>query len=268
MANRPIWNGTISFGLVAIPVMLFSGEEAPRSHFHLLDKRNNARIRYERINESTGKQVPWENIVKAYEFEKDNYVIIDEKALEESQAPVFKTIEIQNFVDKNSIDYPYFDKPYYLVPTEQGKKGYYLLLETLKHNNKAGIAQLVIKTKQHIAAIVPFQDILLLNLLRYQDEIRKPNEFYKIDSKQQKVTDTEVKLAEQLVKSMSAKWMPKKYHNKSKEILEAWINKKIKKGKSVTVKQKEPSAKKGKGQVIDFMELLKKSVKEKQKRKR
>jgi len=266
MTRRPIWKGTISFGLVSIPVMLFSAEAFEQSHFHMLDKKNNSRIRYERINELTGKKVPWENIVKAYEFEKDNYVILDEKVLESTDVPEFKTIEILNFVDKNSIEYPYFDKPYYLVPTEQGMKAYNLLFETLKRNQKAGIAQLMIKTKQHIAAIFPFQSILLLNLLRYEDEIKKPDEFYKIDVKQSKIIDSEIKLAEQLVKSMSTKWVPKKYHNKSKEILLSWIEQKIKKGKTLTVTQKEMKSKKGKGEVVDFMELLKRSVKDKQKK--
>jgi len=175
--SRPIWTGSISFGLVNIPVMLYSAEQSERSHFHLLDKKNKSRIHYERINDKSGKPVAWQDVVRAFEYEKDNYVLIDEKELENSE-PNFKSIDLKEFVEKTSIEFPYLDKPYYLTPNKQGEKGYALLLETLEKTQKVGIASLVIKTKQHIAALVSFKNILLLNILRFEDELKKPEEFY------------------------------------------------------------------------------------------
>jgi len=282
MATRPIWSGTISFGLVSIPVSLFSGEQSERAHFHLLDKRNDARIHYERVNEVTGKKVPWEEVVKAYEFEKNNFVIVDEKQLENTNTKEFKTIEITEFVEKNSIEFPFLNKPYYLVPSKGGEKGYHLLLKILNDSKKAAISKMMIKTKQHLAAIVPYHHVLLLDMMRFLDEIRKPEEFYSDKVKNSskatgrtakkfasEVTAQEVKIANQLIESMTGKWDPEKYRNESNEILRKAITQKIKKGKSIVVAEKaEKPGQKASGKVVDFMELLKKSVKEREKKKK
>lgn len=268
MQAKPIWHGTISFGLVAIPVNLFAAENIFRASFHLLDKRNNARIHYERINEITGKSVPWTDIVKAFEFEKDNFVVVDDKQIEKTNNQEFKTINISEFIEKSTIEFPYLDKPYYLSPTKGGEKGYDLLMETLSKSKKAAIATIVIRTKQYIAVIAPYQNILLLNLLRYYNELKKPQDVYKTKTTtKNKVSAAEIKMAEQLIESMTTKWDPKKYHNKSNEILKKVITQKIKKGKSIIASHAEKKPKPAKGQVLDFMELLKKSVKEKNKRK-
>ncbi len=265
---RPIWKGTISFGLVNIPVTLFSATSHTALNFHLLDKRNHARIQYERINAVTKKEVPWHEIVKAYEFEKGNYVIVDEKELEKTIAENTQTVEIENFIDQKSLDPIYYEKPYFLVPTKQGEKGYVLLREILKREHKVGIVKVVLRTREYLAALLPYKNCLVLNILRYYKEINPIEELnLTTDIKQYKITSKEIDMAEQLVVSMTEKWDPRKYHDKNRELLKNWIQKRIKKHKSITAPLAEKT-KGDKGQVIDFMTLLKKSLHEKGKIKR
>lgn len=266
---RPLWKGNISFGLVYIPVTLFPAiERLSEVHFHLMDNRSHARIRYKRINEETGKEVPWEDVTKAYEFEKGNYVTVDEKELEQVAAHNFQTVEIEGFVDQKSLESIYFDKPYYLVPGKQGEKGYLLLLQTLIKTQKMGIAKVVIKTKQHLAALLPYKGALVLNVLRFAEEIRDVGDFElpKGDLKKYAVSSKEIDMAERLVASMSLKWNPKKYHDESRKLLQNIIKKKIKGGKAIEVEPAGEEEIPKKGKVIDFMDLLKRSVQEKEKR--
>ncbi len=274
--SRPIWKGSISFGLVNIPVTLYSAEKPTGLHFHLMDKRNHGRIRYERVNDKTGKEVPWDQIEKGYEFEKGNFVVVDEKELEKVAYENSQTVELEDFIDNNAIEPVYFDKPYYLIPSKQGEKGYFLLRETLLRSKKAGITRVVIRTRQYLAALIPYKNLLLLNLLRYNDQIRDAEEYDVPEGtlKSYKISSKEMDMAEKLVKSMSRKWNPKKYHDENRELLSQWIEGKIEKGESVSghgkVEEKaEPNgrAKKGKSaQVIDFMSLLKKSLDEKERK--
>lgn len=266
--KRAIWKGSLSFGLVNIPVALFGAEaQGEELHFHLLDKRNNARIHYTRINEVTQKEVPWENIVKAYEFEKGNYIIVDEKELEKTAQETSQAIEIDDFIYLKDLDVLYFDKPYYLIAEKYGEKGYAVLRDTLEKTHKVGIAKVVIRTRQHLAAILPYKNMLILNLLRFPNEIISTEELpvSKKEIKSATPTLKEIKMAEQLIDSMSVKWNPKKYHDNSRELLKSWIDKKIKGGKSVATKETSKKARKGK--IIDFTELLKKSLQEKKKHK-
>lgn len=264
ISSRPLWKGSISFGLVSIPIKLYPAENPTDLHFHLLDKRNHARIHYERVNEITGKPVPWNEIVKSYEFEKGKYVLVDEKELEKTAYENFETIEIEDFIDLKSLDPMYFERPYYLVPSKQGEKGYALLLSILKETQKVGIAKVVIRTRQHLAALLPCKEVLVLNLLRFHNQLRKIED-YKISNKDVKkysISKREMDMAERLVNSMTRKWDPKRYHDENRELLSSWIEKKVKKGKSVsTAKPKTTSTSKTK--VIDFMELLKESVEKK-----
>lgn len=261
--SRPIWKGIISFGLVNIPVTLHSAENRSESiHFHMLDRRNHARIHYSRINEKTGKVVPWEEIVKAYEFEKENYIIVDEKELEKRAAESSQTVTLENFIDQASLDPAYFEKPYYLMPSKQGEKGYLLLRETLENTQKVGIAKVVIKTRQHLAALMAHKNVLILNLMRFPNELVN---LEKLDIAQEnlktiKISAKEIEMAEKLVKQMTVKWNPKKYHDTNRELLKEWIEKKIKRGKAVASPHPAKTAHGPKGNVIDFMELLKKSI--------
>ncbi len=268
---RPIWKGGISFGLVYIPVTLFSAEQASHLHFHLLDSRNNARIRYQKINEQTGKEVPWEKIVKGYEFEKNNYIIIEESEFEKTASQSPQVVDIQSFVDQKSLPSVYFEKPYYLVPTKQGEKAYVLLREILLHTKKIAISKVLIRTKQYLSVVMPYENSLVLNILRFPEEIREPGEFSmpEAGTKKYKITQKELALAEQLVKTMSGHWDPKEYKDESHEILMKWIEKSIKKRKSVLspIADKK-DLKNKKVNLIDFMTVLKKSIKDKEEQKK
>jgi DNA end-binding protein Ku len=145
---RPVWTGNISFGLLNVPVQLFSGERSVDLHFRMLDSRNKTPIRYERVNSETGEEVAWKDIVKAFEYAKGSYVVIDEEEIRKAAPESTETVEIESFVDGESIDPRYFEKPYYLVPGKKADKGYVLLREILKRTGKLGIARVVIRTRQ------------------------------------------------------------------------------------------------------------------------
>ena len=272
--SRPIWRGSISFGLVNIPVQLYSAEKKSETiHFHLLDKKNHTRIQNQRINKATGKIVNWNDIEKAYEFEKGKYVAVDQNKLEKMAAKNYETIEIMDFVLSSQVDPIFFEKPYYLIPNESGFKGYILLQEILKETGKIGIAKIVIKTREHLAAIISIHNFLALITLRYAKELKDIKEFSEsfANLKKIKITQKEKDLAEKLVNSMTAKWDANKYPDQGKELLMKLIKDSIKKGHLLTDESKTlmPSKHdKYKGvsseKVVDFMALLKKSLDEKQ----
>ena len=164
---RPIWTGYISFGLVNIPVSLFAAEERNDLSLKMVDSRNNSGIRYERVNEVTGKEVPWDQIVKGYEYKDGQFILLDDATLKSIAPEVTKSIDIENFVLAGEIAPQYFEKPYYLVPTKQSSKAYALLREALKDSNRVAIAKVVIRTRQYVAAISAKEKALVLDLLRF-----------------------------------------------------------------------------------------------------
>lgn len=259
---RSIWSGYISFGLVAIPVSLYPVEKKNDLHFHLLDSRDKSRVRYERVNSETGKEIPWNDIVKAYEFDKNNYIIIDEKEFQKASPKTFKSIEIEEFVDLKDVDYLYFDKPYYLLPDTNNKKAYVLLREALRKTNKVGVAKVVIRQKEYLSLILSHQDALILYLIRYQQEIRNASElsFPTQNLSGYNIVDKEIKMAVDLIKEMHAPWQPEKYHNEYRDILMNWIEDKIPDESQTTLQPKSTGKR---DDVIDFMTLLKQSMKKK-----
>lgn len=262
---RPIWTGQISFGLVNIPVSLYPATEKTEVHFHLLDSRNMARVRYERINEETGEEVPWNDLVKAYEYDKHNYVVLKDEEIKKASVKNTEIINIENFVPIKQIDCIYFDKPYYLIPEKNAEKGYVLLREALKKTQTVGIAKVVIRTRQYLAALMPHQGGLLLNLLHFAQEFRDIKTFdLPLDSlKKYKITPKEIEIAEQLIKAMVSSWSPKQYHDEYRDKLMKWIQQKIKTGKTIVEKTEEPAKP---TKIIDFMKLLKKSVEQNSKK--
>lgn len=261
---HPIWKGFISFGLVNIPVVLYSGEKRKDLQFKLVDRRNLARIHYERINDDNGAEVPWNDVAKAFEYEKGNYVVVQEEDFAKVAPENLKTIEIEEFVPGKEVECLYFEKPYYLVPDKRGEKGYVLLREVLKDTKKVAITKVMIRTNQYIAALLPFKEALVLNILKYSDEVKLPAEFDlpRESIKHYKISPKEIKIAEQLVANMSGKWEPRKYQNEFHDKMLAIIEDKIKhKGKSKVHGPKPKAIKQTK--VVDFMELLQKSLKEK-----
>ena len=254
---RPIWSGYINFGLVNIPVNLQSAEKHEQMHFHLLDARDNARIRYQKINEETGKEVPWDKIQRGYEYTKGKYVILKDEDFKKISIAA-KTIAIENFVDKDEIDYEYFERPYYLVPDKNGAKSYVLLRDALKKENKIGIAKVVLHDREHLAAIIPSNDALILEILRFTKELAsiKDLPIPKGSTKDFKITTKEFDMALQLINSMNDKWQPEKYHDEYREALMAWIAKKAKghMPKEQVVKFKTT------GETANLVNLMKKSI--------
>jgi DNA end-binding protein Ku len=258
---RAIWKGHISFGLVSIPVSLFPAEQRADLQLHMLDSRNFSRVRYERVNAETGEEVPWDATVKGYEYEKGHYVVIGKDELEAAAPEATKAVEIEAFVDLEDIDPLYFDKPYYLEPTKQGRKGYALLREAMRESGKAAIATVVIRTRQYLAALTPRGDGLVLNLLRYQQEVRDLNDLdLPGDLKAVGVKPTELKMARDLIASMETDWDPGAYHDEYREQLLDYINKRVEAGE---LERAPEAAEVDEGDApapINLMEALKKSL--------
>jgi DNA end-binding protein Ku len=261
---RAIWKGHISFGLINIPVTLFSAENRSEIHFHMLDSRNNSRVRYERVNESTGEEVPWNSVVKAYEYDHDKFVLMKDEDFKHADAGAVQTVAIENFIDRSQMDCVYFDKPYMLAPGKKAEKGYVLLRETLKRTQKIGIAKVVIRTRQYIAALLPRGNGLLLNLLRYHQELKEPSEFGLPAGSLEKydVSKKEVEMAEKFVDSMTADWKPETYKDEYRENLMKWIEAKIEAGGKEVPVGDEGEAPPTSG--VDIMELLKQSIKKRE----
>lgn len=263
--DRSLWRGHISFGLVNIPVILYSAEKpAQEVHFKLLSKKDLASIKYVRVNENTGKKVAWEDIVKGYEYEPGSYVVLNDEDFDAVSVENQKTIEIEDFVDVNELGSLYFEKPYYVLPDKKGEKGYVLLRETLKNTHKIGIARLIIRTHQYLAAVIAEEDAILVNTLRYPQEIRKTSEVNVPHSpvKEYNISKKEFDIAKQLVDTMTVKWDPKKYTNQYRDELLKIIEQKVASGGKKAIKHAQ-APEFVQTNVVDFMDLLKKSIQKK-----
>ncbi len=269
---RGLWKGAISFGLVNVPVELFSVEKrSSELDLTMLDRRDLAPVGYKRYNKSSGKDVPWEDVVKGYEYQDGRYVVLSDEDFRRANVEASKTVEIHGFVELDAIPPQYYDYPFYLSPGKRGEKAYALLRDALHKAQKAGVATVVIRTRQYLAAVLPQEDVLLLNTLRYGDEVRSPAEVG-IPEKlaEAKVTAKELELALRLVEDMSEKWQPAKYKDTYREDLLARIEEKVKAGQTEEITEPEKgagAARKG-AEVIDLMSLLKKSVEHKKPAKR
>ncbi len=261
---RPIWNGSLSFGLLNIPIQLMSGERRTDISFRMLDARNKAPIRYERVNAETGEEVPWKEIVKAFEYDKGSYVVIEEADLAEAASDNREMIELDAFVDRDSIAPNYLEKPYVLVPGKKAEKGYVLLREVLKKTKRVGIGRVVIRTREYLAMVTPQEDALLLILLRFPQELVDPADYAipKGSAAKWKITPRELEMANSLVASMSADWKPAEYKDEFRERLSAVIKRRIKtRGAVRKLPTTEDSHPEGAAtNVVDFMALLKQSL--------
>lgn len=255
---RAIWSGAISFGLVNIPVKLFSGTGSHSLDLDMLRKDDLCPISFKRVCRADGEEVPWNDIVKGYEYKDGDYVVLNNEDFEKANVQKTKTIDILDFVDEKEVDSIFYEKPYYLEPAKTGTKPYALLREALKKSKKVGIASYVIRNREHIAVVKPYGKLLLLNQLRYHDEIRETKE---LDlPKEDIVNDKELKMALTLIEQLTTKFNPESYSDTYIEDLKKIIEAKAK-GKKPKAKGKEPKETK----VYDMMELLKKSLKEKKK---
>ena len=257
---RPIWRGHITFGLVQVPVVLQPAEARHDLQFRLLDSRNHARVKYERINEMTGAEVPWGDVVKAYEYSDDNYVILKDADFKKAAVKAAKTIEIEQFVDIAAIRPLFFDKPYYLVPDKHGDKGYALLRAALEKTGQLGISRVVIRTREYLAALGVEDKALVLYILRFAQEIRPmPADLPSTNLKTAGIAPKELEMAETLIKSMTGNWKPDSYHDKYRDMLMKWIEKKAKAGGAMPVAEPEEEEE-APGKIINITHLLQQSL--------
>jgi DNA end-binding protein Ku len=265
MAARPIWSGTLSFGLLNIPVSLMTGERASEDiHFRMLDARNKKPVKYERVNAETGEDVPWKDIVKAYEYEKGHYVVIDDKDIKEASPHGRETVEVEAFVDEKDIDPRYFEKPYVLVPGKKAEKGYVLLRETLEALGKVGIAKVVLRTREYLCAVRPQGDALVLLLMRFPHELVDVEDYALPSGKaaDYRITKRELDMARELISAMGASFDPAQYKDEFTDRMRAVINRRIKeKGATTRIADRgEEPAEDAATNVVDFMSLLQKSL--------
>ena len=260
---RPIWSGTLSFGLLNIPVQLMSGEKRTDLSFRMLDSRDNSPIRYERINAETGEEVPWKDIVKAYEYDKGSYVVLEKEDIRGAAPESHDAVEVETFVDAAAIGPQYFEKPYVLVPAKKAEKGYVLLRETLGKTGKIGIARVVIRSREHLCAVMPQGDALMLLMMRYPQELVDVED-YNIPAGKRgdyRITERELDMARALIDSMESDWKPDEYKDEFRSRLQKVIEKRIKaKGGTVPKPEEEPLHEEATTNVVDFMSLLQKSI--------
>ena len=262
-SRRTIWKGSITFGLVYIPVALYPASKEDALDFDWLDKRDMAPVGYKRVNKVTGKEVTKENIVKGLAYQEGRYAILTDEEIRAAHPQSTQTVELLFFVDEGEIAPEFFEKPYYLAPTAKGGKVYSLLRETLRKEKKIGIAHVVIATKQHLAALIPGERTLMLLLLRWHTEIRDDEGINAPPAgKNVGVKPAELAMATQLVKSMSGKWNPADYTDTFRGEIMALVKKKVAAGKTTeimpaeAVSEERPSAK-----ILDLTDLLKRSLK-------
>jgi DNA end-binding protein Ku len=260
---RSMWKGAISFGLVHIPVEMYPAVSDKGLDLTMLDRRDFSPVGFKRYNKGNQKEVGWDDIVKGYQYSDGEYVVLSEEDLRRANPEATQTIDILAFVDAGQVPLIYYDQPYYLAPGKGGDKVYALLRATLQEAGKIGIARVVIRVKQHLAALVCVGDTIVLNTLRYADEIRDAGEL-KIpepDAKGAAISDKELKMAMALVEGMSEDWEPEQYHDTYREDVMALVEKKIESGdtKSITMPgpEKERAAS---SNVIDLVSLLQASL--------
>ena len=255
---RAIWKGSISFGLVNIPIALYPATRREELKFRLLRKSDLSPVNYKRVAEKDGKEVPWDEIVKGYQYEKGKYVVLKDEDFQRVDLEATQTVDIQDFVDQKEIDPMFFYKPYYLEPQKGGDKAYALLRDALKDTNKVGIAKVVIKTRQYLAGVKPEDGVLALELMHFADELADPEKLHV--PKKTEVGKREMNMAKTLIDSMSSKWNPEKYKDDYREALMEVIEQKVEAG-GKEIEEKPKKAPKP-TKVIDLVSVLQKSLEE------
>jgi DNA end-binding protein Ku len=220
------WKGVISFGLVSIPVFLYPAKNKNSDvAFHQIDKKNNARIQYQRINSVTGKKVPWEDIIKGYEYEKDTIIPVPDEIIKKMAGKKSRSIDIDSFIAKQELNLLMLENIYYIVPEKKGQKAYVILENALSETKKVGIAKVVISTKEYLTAILPWKNALILCLLKYPNEVKSADEFDLPENNNSihKIKPKEMQMAKQLINSMTTKWRPEKYTDEYKKSVQQWM---------------------------------------------
>ncbi len=255
-AMRAIWKGSISFGLVNIPIALYPATRREDLKFRLLREGDLSPVNYKRVAEKDGKEVPWGKIVKGYEYEKGKFVVLSEKDFQRVDLEATQTVDIQDFVDVEEIDPMYFYKPYYLEPQKGGDKAYVLLRDELEKTGKVGIAKVIIKTRQYLAGVKPLKHALVLELMHFAEELSDAEKLNV--PKKMEPGKREIDMAEALVKSMTSKWDPEKYKDDYRDALLDVIEEKVEAGGEEI--EEKPKAKKQSSKVIDLVAVLQQSL--------
>jgi DNA end-binding protein Ku len=251
---RAMWKGAIAFGLVNIPVELYSATRDHRPKFRLLHAKDESPVHYERVCQSEGKAVGWEDLVKGYEYEKGEFVVMTKDDFKTAALEKTKTVDILDFVDPKEVDERYFETPYYLQPGKGADRAYALIREAIRDSGKIGIAKIILRDAQHLAALEAIGDALVLTMMRFADELADMSEFR--FPKTGEIRPAELKMAKQLVESLSAKWEPEKYTDEYRDNLMRVIKGKLK-GKTPRLKEREVPHQ---AEVVDLMARLRASL--------
>jgi DNA end-binding protein Ku len=260
---RAFWKGAISFGLVYIPVELYSASHGATIDLDYLDRRDFSPVGYQRYNKRTGKLVEWKDIVRGYQYKKGQYVALSDEDFRQANTKASQTIEITSFTDGTNITPEYYDTPYYVAPQKGGQKVYALLREALQRTGKVAIANVVVRTRQHLAVVVPEGDVLLVNTLRFADEIRTPEKLG-VEApgvKAAGLSPKEISMAERLIEEMTGPWEPEKYRDSYREDLMERIKEKVRNKETHTLTEAPKGARTQKSaEIIDLMSVLKQSL--------
>jgi DNA end-binding protein Ku len=251
---RAIWKGSLAFGLVNIPIELYSATRDHRPKFRLLHAKDESPVRYERVCQTEGKPVGWEDLVKGYEYEKGHFVVLTKDDFKTAALEKTKTIDILDFVDPGEIDERYFETPYYLQPAKGADRSYALLREAIRDSNKLGIAKIILRDTQHLAAVEAIDDALVLTMMRFADELADLEDFR--FPKAEGIRPAELKMARQLIDSLSAGWQPDKYTDEYRDNLMKVIQGKVK-GRQPKLKERETAQS---AEVVDLMARLRASL--------
>ena len=255
MPPRSLWTGAISFGLVNVPIKMFTAVRKKDVRFHQLHAADGARIQQKRVCSADGEEVPYDDIVKGYEISPGKYVMIDPDELDNLDPQTTHSIDIEDFVDLDDIDPLYFDSSYYLVPDERADKAYRLLHEAMTQSKKVGIAKVVMRTKQYLCAVRPVDDALVLTTMNFADEVVDAEDLDGLPNRRTKVGDKELKIAQQLIDSLSSAWDPERYRDEYRDEVMDLIERKAE-GEEIVV---QPAAEK-QAPVIDLMAALEASL--------
>ena len=252
---RAIWSGSISFGLVNVPVKLFSAVSPKEVRFHMVHDADGARIKQKRVCSADGKEVPYEHIAKGYEVSPGQYVVISREELEKFDPEATRTIEIGEFVDLKEIDPIYYVTTYYLAPDRGAARAYSLLFHAMKDSERVGIARVVLRIKQYLCAVRPLGKVLALSTMLYADEVNRQSELEGLPSEDAKPKERELQMATQLIDSLAAEFKPAKYKDEYREKILALIEQKAE-GRQI----KAPPAERAPGKVVNLMDALKASL--------
>ena len=252
---RAIWKGAISFGLVNIPIALYPATRREELHFRMLRASDRSPVNYKRVAEADGKEVPWEEIVKGYEYEKGKFVVLKEEDFSRVDLEATKTVDITDFVQLEEVDPMFFYKPYYMEPEKGGEKAYGLLREALKDSGKIGVAKVVIKTREYLAAVKPEERGLVLELMHFAEELVDAGDLKIPEPKE--ISTKEREMAKALIEGMTGKWEPEKYKDDYREALMKLIEEKVEHGGELPGKPKPPRKR---GEVIDLVSVLEQSL--------